>query len=119
VDLLSPVFWLELVKAVGSPAVAALMLWLFLSHNERRSEQQDKIRAEDRAEHIAKWESMVDQHKEERKRSEEEFERLMKLYERQTSAIELTANLTARMNENILTNQFCPNVRVKGATHER
>jgi len=119
---LSAEFWLKLISTVGVPAIFALILLILRQSDERRLDQingardaervqLDKTREADRQEHMKKWDSLVEQHNEEREHAKEEMDRLMKLYERQTSAIELQASLMARMNENILTNQFCPKMR--------
>jgi hypothetical protein len=119
---LSAEFWLKIISTVGVPAIFALILLILRQSDERRLDQingardaeriqLDKTREADRLEHMKKWDSLVEQHNEEREHAKEEMDRLMKLYERQTSAIELQASLTARMNENILTNQFCPKMR--------
>jgi hypothetical protein len=121
-SFLSAEFWIQIIGTVGVPGIFALMLFILRKSDERRLDQIneardaertqiDKTREADRQEHMKKWDSMVAQHNEERIHTREEMERLMKLYERQTSAIEMQASLTARMNENILTNQFCPKMR--------
>ncbi len=112
-NFLSPDFWLQLISTVGVPGVFALLVFILRQSDERRMDKIDKNRENDRSEHKEKWNSMVEQHKEERSRSREELERLMRLYERQASATELQASLLIRMNESITTNQYCPSIRKK------
>jgi hypothetical protein len=123
-EFFSASFWLQLTGIVGVPGVFALMLWIFLSHNERRQKELDKLRTADSLEHVKKWDSMVDQHraereddseqrKEERGRAKEELERMMRLLERQAVTQELQASLLIRINDNVTSNQFCPAIRKK------
>lgn len=112
-NIFDAAFWTSIIGIVGVPAVFALLVFLLRQSDERRMDKETEARDKNALEHQKKWDSMIEQHKEVRAQSREEFERLMKLYDRMASATELQANLSARMNENITTNQFCPKARIK------
>ena len=120
--LLSATFWLKVIEIVGLPGVFIFLIFMIRKSDEARMDKQEAsrekervlqeaTREKDRVEHKAKWDSMIDQHQDERNRHKEELDRIMKLFERQISAVELQANLLARMNDKIDTNQFCPIVK--------
>lgn len=93
----------------------ALILWQYMKAMIRNSERKaDK----DRAEHMAKWESLIEQQREMvnllTKTHRDEIERQFKLHERMASSLELQSAQLIKLAEKVDTNQYCPVARQKG-----
>jgi hypothetical protein len=113
--LLGGVGTFEVIRNLGLPGAMFAVCYLLIiaedrkwkQHREQESKEAERLfleREKERAEHIAKWDSMVKTHA-------EEVNRAYKLLEKQAEVIGLHATVLNIMSERINTNQFCPIIR--------
>jgi hypothetical protein len=101
-DALSSALIIELLKYAGPAAVVFILVLVGAVMMVRHwiaamARKQDA----DRCEHMAKWDTLVAAHKEER-------ERQFKLFERMAETQELHAGILGRLTVLVETNQYCP-----------
>lgn len=92
--------------------LVALVIWQWMRVSLKNS---DKKSAADRSEHMAKWQSLIDQQRETvlqlTQAHRQEMDRQFKLYESMAETMQLQTGLMAKLNEKVDANRFCPAVR--------
>jgi flagellar biosynthesis/type III secretory pathway M-ring protein FliF/YscJ len=96
--------WVSLAESIGIPAAVIIMVIVFAALrklDDKRLEREADRESKRAAEHMKKWDDVLNAHK-------AENDRQFKLSERQTEVLELHANLLQKIYDKVDNKTICP-----------
>lgn len=103
-DSLPVSVWVSLAESIGIPAAVIIMVIIFAvlrKLDDKRLEREAERENQRAAEHMKKWDDVLNAHK-------AENDRQFKLSERQTEVLEMHAVLLQKISDKIDNKTICP-----------